>query len=150
MDTLETVRSILLVTIVFALIGTGLELVFLGHFEDTAQLIPLGLIVPAVAVLGWYAVSRGRRSIRAFQALMSLFIAAGIAGVVLHAQSNIEFATEMYPNIERMELLRKTAAGAIPMLAPGAMIQIGLLGFAYAFRHPALKKRDVKGQGDIT
>lgn len=142
MGTLATIRSILLVTIVLALIGTGLELVFLGHFDDPAQLIPLGLIAPALMALGWYSITRGRRSIRVFQVLMALFMIAGIAGIVLHARSNIEFATEMYPNIERMELLRKTAAGAIPALAPGVMIQIGLLGFAYAFRHPALKKEE--------
>jgi hypothetical protein len=142
MATLKTIRSILLVTILLAFGGTFLELVFLGHFEDSLQLIPLGLIVPAVLVLGWYAISRGGAAIRVFQAIMALFMVAGLAGIVLHAQSNIEFAIEMYPNIERMDLLRKTAAGAIPMLAPGAMIQMGLLGFAYTFRHPALKKEE--------
>jgi hypothetical protein len=139
MDTLKAIRFILLFTIVLALVGTAFELLFLGHFEDPVQLIPFSLIAPAILVLVWYGVRRSRSSIRVFQVLMALFMFAGLTGIVLHARSNIEFATEMYPNIERMELLRKTAAGAIPTLAPGSMIQIGLLGFAYTFRHPALE-----------
>jgi hypothetical protein len=139
MQTEATIRSILLVTIVIALGGTALELLFLAHFEDPVQLIPFALIAPALLVLGWYAVRRSGSSLRVFRVLMAGFMIAGIAGIVLHARSNVEFATEMYPNIERMELLRKTVAGAIPFLAPGSMIQIGLLGFAYTFRHPAIK-----------
>ena len=74
METLAAIRSILLVTIVLALIGTSLELLFLGHFEDAPQLIPLGLIAAALAVLGWYSITRGRPSIRAFQVLMAMFV----------------------------------------------------------------------------
>ncbi len=131
----------LLATILFTLIGTGFELVFLGHIEDFAQWIPIGLIVLALGVLTWYGIGRTSAGIRAFQAVMALFFVAGIVGIGLHARSNVEFAMEMYPNIERMELLRKTAAGAIPALAPGTMIQIGLIGLAYTYRHPALNRR---------
>jgi len=126
---------------VLTLIGTGFELVFLGHIEDVAQLIPLGLIAIALSVLSWYAVARSGAGIRVFQVVMALFFVAGILGIVLHVRSNMEFATEMYPNIERMELLRKTVAGALPALAPGAMIEIALIGLAYTFRHPALERR---------
>jgi hypothetical protein len=37
-----------------------------------------------------------------------------------------------------MDLLSKAMTGAAPALAPGAMIQLGLLGLVYTFRHPAL------------
>jgi hypothetical protein len=146
MSTLKAIRSILLVTIVLALVGTGLELLFLGHFEDPLQFIPLALIAAGLLVLGWYAIQQSSASLRIFQLLMALFMIGGIAGIALHASSNIEFATEMYPDIARMELLRKTVAGAIPMLAPGAMVQIGLLGIAYTFRHPALHKQETSDE----
>jgi hypothetical protein len=141
MNELTTLRTIVLVTTVLALIGTGFELIFLGHIEGWAQLIPLVLIVLALLALCCYAVVRTGWCIRTFQVVMGLFLIAGIVGIVLHARSNIEFARELYPNIEPLELLRRTAAGAIPALAPGAMMQIGLMGLAYTFSHPALKRR---------
>lgn len=119
----------------------GFELVFLGHIEGVAQLIPLALIVAALLVLCWYAAAGTRSGIRAFQVVMALFMGSGILGIVLHVRSNMEFAREMYPNIERRELFRKTVAGALPALAPGTMIEIGLIGLAYTFRHPALERR---------
>ncbi|MBI2149367.1 MAG: hypothetical protein HYU27_02025 [Acidobacteria bacterium] len=138
---LKTIRSILLGTIVFTLIGMGFELVFLGHVEGVAQLLPLALIAAALLLLGWYAAARTGSGIRSFQVVMALFIGGGILGIVLHVRSNMEFARDMYPNIERMELFRKTVAGALPALAPGSMIAIGLIGLAYTFRHPALQRR---------
>jgi hypothetical protein len=40
-----------------------------------------------------------------------------------------------------MPLLWKVMSGAAPALAPGAMVQLGLLGLIYTFRHPALIQR---------
>ena len=69
---------------------------------------------------------------------MLLFVVAGIVGVALHYQSNVEFELEMYPSMEGMELFRNSMTGALPTLAPGSMIYIGLVGLAATFRHPAL------------
>jgi hypothetical protein len=78
-------------------------------------------------------------TIRLFQAVMVLFLLSGVTGMVLHFQVNIEFQLEMDPALAGMELFRKSiVAKTPPALAPGAMIQLGLIGLAYTFRHPAL------------
>jgi hypothetical protein len=124
-------RTILFVALLLGLIGTALELVLLGHVESRSQLIPLGLIFVGLAALAWYRMVGGAVATRAFQAVMILFMIAGAVGVGLHYDSNVEFEKEMYPTIEGMELFRQAAAGAIPALAPGVMIQLGLVGLAY-------------------
>ena len=41
---------------------------------------------------------------------------------------------------DQVTLLRSdnVVSGATPTLAPGAMVELGLLGLAYTYRHPAL------------
>ncbi|MFB3131882.1 MAG: hypothetical protein ACE10K_05095, partial [Rhodothermales bacterium] len=51
-----------------------------------------------------------------------------------------EFELEMYPTLKGLELFWESIKGATPALAPGTMIQLGLLGWAYTYRHPALIK----------
>lgn len=55
------------------------------------------------------------------------------------AQGNVEFELEMYPDLSGWKLFRDSMMGATPALAPGAMVQIGLVGLAWTFRHPAFK-----------
>ena len=60
--------------------------------------------------------------------------------MVLHFQVNIEFQLEMDPALSRhwRSFQKAILAKTPPALAPGAMIQLGLIGLAYTFRHPAL------------
>ena len=56
---------------------------------------------------------------------------------MLHFQVNMEFQLEMDPSLKGLDLYRKAIlAKAPPALAPGAMIQLGLVGLAYTFRGP--------------
>jgi hypothetical protein len=71
-----------------------------------------------------------------------LFLLSGVVGMVLHFQVNMEFQLEMDPALSGMALYQKSIlAKTPPALAPGAMIQLGLIGLAYTFRHPALPRR---------
>jgi hypothetical protein len=45
----------------------------------------------------------------------------------------------MYPDLAGWKLFKDSMMGATPALAPGAMLQIGLVGLAWTFRHPAFK-----------
>jgi hypothetical protein len=36
-----------------------------------------------------------------------------------------------------LELIRKVASGATPVLAPGTMSLLGVVGLLHTFRHPA-------------
>jgi hypothetical protein len=135
---LRVVRRILLFTLVTGLVGVGVELLLLEHFEDVWQKVPLALIVCALLVLAWHAIDRRAAPVRALQLLMVVFIAAGAIGLTMHYQGNVEFELEMYPSRSGLELFREAMMGATPALAPGTMIQLALIGLAYAYGHPRL------------
>ena len=73
---------------------------------------------------------------------MACFVASGVLGVGLHYRGNVEFERELYPALAGMELVRKTLTGATPVLAPGSMALLGLVGLCLTFRHPALRGRE--------
>jgi hypothetical protein len=138
---INRLRGLLLAIFVVGLLGAGGELLLLGHTEDWRQWIPLILMSLSLAVLGWRAVVRSRVSLRLFQATMILFMLSGFIGLVLHYKANVEFELEMYPAMKGWELFWKAIKGATPpTLAPGTMIQLGLVGLAYSYRLPAKAK----------
>ena len=139
-STLTVVRGILLAALVLGLVGTGIELLLLEHFEDWRQRIPLALIACALIVLAWHGLRRGPAPVQVLQVLMLIFALAGTLGVTLHYQGNAEFELEMYPERSGMELFREAMMGATPALAPGTMIQLALIGLAYTYRHPRLTR----------
>ena len=132
------VRRLLLFTLVLGLVGTGAELFLLQHYDDAWQLAPLVLIGAALIVLGLHGVAPGRGTIRGLQALMALFIVSGVAGTGFHYKANSEFELEMNPALAGFNLFRESLSGATPALAPGTMIELGLIGLAYTYRHPRL------------
>jgi hypothetical protein len=142
-DTIGILRRILLVTLVLGLFGTGVELLLLEHFEDRTQWLPLLLIAISLLALAWYGVSRGRTSLRAVQGAMVLSLVLGVVGLVLHLDGNVEFELEMSPGLAGVALFKAAMMGATPTLAPGSMIQLGLIGLAWTFRHPVLSTRAV-------
>ncbi len=135
---LATIRRILLILFLIGVVGTGLELLLLDHTEDLWQWAPLVLMALSLVTLGWRLADRGAASLRLFQSTMVLFALSGVVGLWLHYQGNVEFELEMYPSMQGLELFRESVTGATPTLAPGAMLELGLLGLAYAYRHPAL------------
>lgn len=136
--TLATIRRMLFLTLLLGLVGTLAELLLLGHYEDWKQYTPLVVLVLALAAQGWYAATRTGRGVRAVRAAMWLVMVSGCVGVFLHFRGNREFELEMTPAMAGWELFRETVTGATPALAPGSLIPLGLLGLAWAFRHPAL------------
>lgn len=131
-------RWMVLAVFVLGLLGTGGELLFLGHIVGWNQLIPIVLMVMSVLVLAWHALEKRSASLRTFQITMMLFVCAGILGAGFHYGANQEFELEGDPALKGAELFWKVMSGPTPALAPGAMVQLGLLGLIYTFRHPAL------------
>ena len=137
-STLALVRYALLAILVFGIVGTGVELLLLEHTEDIWQWVPIVMIALSLLVIAWHLIQRGAASTRSLQGTMLLFILSGIVGLVLHFKGNVEFELETYPTLRGLALFKETMMGATPALAPGAMIQFGLIGLAYTFRHPWL------------
>lgn len=135
-STARTVRRLLLVTLVIGMIGTLCDLLLIEHHEDRVQFVPLGLLGAGLLILLLHAFLPGRKTIRALQVAMVCYAISGLVGVYFHVRGNNEFALEM--GREGSELFWDSIIGVPPVLAPGAMIYIGLLGFAYTWRHPRL------------
>jgi hypothetical protein len=68
----------------------------------------------------------------------------------LHYRHDAEHAQKDYPGIQGAELFRTAVSQEAPLLAPGAMIELGILGLAYVFRHPVLKEPDTEGDQYMT
>ncbi len=133
-DRIELLRRWILVILVLGLLGTVTELVLLEHYEQPLQFVPLVLIVAAVGVLWWEFMRRNLASRRATQIVMALFVLAGFVGFAAHFQGSAEYQLELNPDMSNWELLEKVLrAKAPPLLAPGMMLQLGLLGLAYVF-----------------
>ena len=135
----DAARRILLAILVLGISGISLELWLMAHTEDVYQLIPLWLAALGVVAIATVGLRPSAGTVRLFQGVMVLFLLSGIVGAYLHFQVNMEFQLEMDPGLSGMALYRKAIlAKSPPALAPGAMIQLGLIGLAYTFRHPAL------------
>jgi len=133
-DHVDTLRSWILAVLVLGLVGTVTELILLGHYEQAVQLVPVVLIVLAIAALAWQFFQRDAASLKALIVIMSLCVLAGFAGFVAHFHGSAEFQLDLDPDIGKWELFQKVLhAKAPPLLAPGMMMQLGLLGLAYVF-----------------
>src|SRR6516165_5234591 len=111
---LELLRAWILVVLVLGLLGTVTELILLEHYEEPLQFVPLALIALVV--------------------LMGLFVLAGFVGFIAHFHGSAEFQRDLDPSMSTWELIDKVLrAKAPPLLAPGMMIQLGLLGLGYGF-----------------
>jgi hypothetical protein len=118
-------------------LGTAAELLLLGHTESLTQLVPLALLTAGCVAVAASLRHPARTRLLAIQGLMVLFLVSGIVGVLLHLRSNWELEREMAPEAAALTLVWDAVAGGTPTLAPGTMILLGGLGFAYTYRHPA-------------
>lgn len=143
---LALVRRGLVLILVLAMVGILAELLLIEHFEDVWQLVPLCLLVLGLAAVVWHAWAPGRASHQTLRGLMTAFLLAGLLGFYLHYRGNVEFAREEKPNATGWALFREAIMGATPALAPGAMIQIGLLGLLYALVSGTAKTSDARIQ----
>jgi hypothetical protein len=135
---LSILRRILLLLVLVGIVGLIAELLLLDHTESFNQWIPL--IVLAIGLVCCVVVifRPAPASIRLFQWIMASFVIAGILGLYLHYQGNVEFALERNPEMHGLRLVWKALRGATPTLAPAALTQLGLLGLAFTYKHPAL------------
>jgi hypothetical protein len=127
-------RRLLAAILLIGMSGTLTELLLVGHVAGRIQLVPVVLLGCGLAALAWHAIAPSRFSARAVRVLMLLFIAAGFAGVYYHFAANVEFQQETDPSLAGAALIwRALEATVPPALAPGVMLQLGLIGLAYTY-----------------
>ena len=119
----------MLFTFLLTLFGAAGELLLIEHVEGIWQTIPLFLMGLGLFLLLWYQIQPSKVNTQIFRLLMVLFMASGILGFALHFNGNRAFELEMYPSMKGWTLIWETLKGATPVLAPGTMIAMGLLGW---------------------
>lgn len=139
--TLTALRRMLLSVLALGLFGLGAELLFLNHLESFTQIIAPALLGIGLAAVIGHVVRGGPVGVRVLQIVMVFFVGAGVLGMYYHYAANVEFQREMDPSVAGMALFWKAmSAKTPPALAPSSMAQLGLIGLAYTFRHPAITR----------
>ena len=142
METLQIVRRILLMTLIGSMIGVEIELFLLDHLKPVMQLVPVLLMAFGLAVIGWYGITRNPASMKVFQATMGVCIATGVLGIFVHLGFSATEAAKKDKTLQGFPLIRAALTGIAPPFAPAALIEIGLVGLAYTFRHPVIADKD--------
>jgi hypothetical protein len=135
-----SLRQLVLALVFIGIVGLEIELALLRHAESFSQWIPHIVLITGLISTVAVALRPRVATLRAFQAMMWIFIAVGLLGLYFHYKGNVEFALERYPSLGGFRLVWKALRGATPALAPGALTQLGLLGLIYSYRHPALAR----------
>jgi hypothetical protein len=130
------IRASLLGILLFGLVGLIVELVFLRHTEGILELVPIWLMAASLVVVLWDAVRRSSVSRGLLLAMMIGFVVVGIAGTWLHYRANVGFERESNPGATTGEVYKKAVMGATPTLAPGALVELGLVGLLFALLQP--------------
>ena len=133
-------RRILLLIVALGALGLTAELFLLEHFEEWTQWLPFVLLGLVLAGCALAALAPRARVVRAFRWIMLATIATGVVGIWLHFTGNRAFEVEMDASQGGWLLVWHSLRGATPALAPGAMVQLGLIGLLYTWRHPALTR----------
>jgi hypothetical protein len=121
--------------------GILAELVMEEHTESSLQWIPLVLVVAGLAGYVWFVVAPGGLARKALRVLMVLQIVAGLTGVVLHMRGKMEFKQESDRSLSGWTLLvASLESKSPPALAPGAMVQLGLLGLVWLYTGSSKEK----------
>jgi hypothetical protein len=121
------------------MIGVGAELLLISHWEDWWQLTPLFALTLGLVVLSGHVVFQNRASLRAIQLVMLLFVLSGVLGTWLHYDGRVAFRLELDPTLAGWKLFCAAMTGSTtpPVLAPGVMVQMGCMGLACVYDHPA-------------
>ena len=136
---LPAMRKILLWTLVLGAAGTMGELFLIGHDESTAQFVPLVLLACGIVAGTLVLAAPGTGVLRILQLLMVLFLGSGIIGVSASLSGQHRVRARDASSLAGVELMSKTLTGATPVLAPGSMSLLGVIGLAATYRHPLLR-----------
>ena len=131
---LSAITTILAAVLLFGMAGLLAELALIAHYEDAAQWVPIALLAAGLlAVVAEIALRRGWTQLLV-QLTMVLIVGAGLLGVYFHFNGSREFQLEMDPQMRGTTLVwHVLRAKSPPTLAPGSMIQLGILGLGYAY-----------------
>ena len=129
--TVHKLRNYILGIYFISGIGLLAELILLEHYEGFWQMLPLVLISISFIMISWLYFKNTSFSKKGSQLVMILMIVGGCWGLWMHYTGNTEFELELHPSVGGFELFWNSIKGATPVLAPGALVGLGLTGLVY-------------------
>jgi hypothetical protein len=137
--TAQTLRRFALALCLLGVVTTPAELVLMRHYNSKDQIMPFVFLgLAAIGTLAaWFRPTA--RVLRGVRVTMVLVVLGSGIGVFEHLKANYRDATRggVNPN-----LVADVLSGFAPLLAPGILAQVGLLGLAFTYRHPAFETRE--------
>jgi hypothetical protein len=131
---LSTISTVILAVLMLGMGGLLAELTLIAHYEDFAQWIPIALLAAGLVTVTIDLGLARAWSQLLVQLTMVLLVAAGALGIYFHFHGSREFQLEMDPQMRGVTLVRHVQrATSPPTLAPGSMVQLGILGLGYAY-----------------
>ena len=138
MKEVSLIRRCILAALMFGVLGSNIELLLIEHYEEVSQFVPIVLMGFALLVILWHGLRPSATNLRVLQVTMMLFLIAGTVGIVLHFRGAAEFQWELDPSQSVWNVFKKVMrAKAPPVLAPGILLQLGIIGLVYGHGHPA-------------
>lgn len=115
---LVALRGLLLLAFAVGVAGVGSDAVNATSSGRAAHQLLLFLLGCGLGLAVWAVATRRAAALRLFQVLMALLIVSGCSGLVLQWSAQHTAAT---------------------LLTPATFVQLGALGWLYAYRHPGLR-----------
>jgi hypothetical protein len=149
-STTTNLRRFALALAGIGVIGTVLELTLVKHYASKDQVIPYVLL--GLSALGVIAVVVRPTALvlRVFQGVMIVTILGSGIGMLEHLKANSRNAGAITDS-ERIPTTPSAILAGIegfaPLLAPGVLAQVGLLGLAFTYRHPNLQNASNRREG---
>jgi hypothetical protein len=131
---LRTIRTVMLTVLALGMGGLLAELSLIAHYADLTQSIPIALLAAGLVVIFIDLGARRPWTRVLMQIVMVSILAAGALGIYFHFHGSREFQIEMDPQMRGTRLVwHVLRAKSPPTLAPGSMVQLGILGLGYAY-----------------
>ncbi len=149
-STTSNLRRFALALAAIGVVGTLLELTLIKHYASKDQVIPYVLLGLSAFGLIAVMVRPTALALRVFQAVMIVTILGSGIGMFEHLKANAHNAgatqdKEAIPTTPSAILAGIN--GFAPLLAPGVLAQVGLLGLIFTYRHPNLQNSSLSREG---
>ena len=116
--------------------------------REVWQWTPLTMLTLSALTTVWVWRRPGPGVLRVYRGVMVVCVVAAVAGMVFHYNANATLELELDPTVGGVDLFWKAMRGGVPSLAPGALLQVGLIGLIASWRHPALIDIHIKPEGE--
>ena len=136
---LARLRKFLLFISAGVFVMTTIELIFLGHWNETVQYLPFALSALGLITLAFFYFRPDRASLVVLRWSMIVIGLCSFLGFYAHMTGNYRFFLEFYSRATTLELVKAALAGDNPVLAPGILLLGAVIGLAASYQHPLLE-----------